>query len=132
MIWPWTRIRTLEAQVRAALASAEEAQRAYQAAGARAESAERALAAERERTDRLVQTIVELRRDGFAPPPTAPPAPPADDLPPEVRSAIAERAGKDARLAATLEAQARADLARMAPEEVAAGVLKGGDYDPWG
>lgn len=133
MIWPWSKIRTLEDTVerqRMELCRVEQFLDGYRE---RAEQMDRALAAERERCDRLMAQIVELRREGFNPAP-APATPPAtEDLPPEVRSAIRERAGKDARLAAELYEQAQADLARsMKPEEVAQGILKGGDYDPWG
>lgn len=126
MIWPWSKIRALEARI-------VEAHKWAGAAEGRANALERALEAERERCDRLMAQIVEMRREGFNPAPAASSVPVADDLPPEVRNAIRERAGKDARLASELYEQAQADLAReMRPEDVAQAILKGGDYDPWG
>lgn len=141
-MWPWSKIRALEAN----LAAAEERrllqQRAAQEAGDRADNfaaiAQRSLAqvqAERERFDNLLADYTDLRREGFDPPRPLPDAPPAaDDLPPKVRAAILKRARPGSDLFGVLATYARNELAASpeGEEQIAGAIERGQDPEAFG
>lgn len=84
---------------------------------------------ERDRNRQLVETIVTLRREGFAPPPVQPDVAEPEAFPPGIQAAIAER-GRTPGLQKDLLAYARAELALgVEPQVVEDAIWSGGIED---
>jgi hypothetical protein len=87
------------------------------------------VARERERNAQLVETLVAMRREGFAPPPVEPTVARPEDLPPGIQAAIAER-GRTTGMQQDLLAFARAELARgIDPQAIEDAIWSGGVED---
>ena len=88
--------------------------------------AERALREERRRSDQYYQDIVQLRRDGFNPPPPEYDAPPSVPLAEPIVEALAQRAQPGSDLWRSMSTQAATLLeAGRKPEEIAEAILRG-------
>lgn len=116
-MWPWSRIRELEAKVIRAEAEGDVALKL-------------ALGLQ-ERYDALVAKTFELRRLGFeVPPPPGVPIAPDLELPPIVMDAIEERAEPGTPLWNTLKQWAGRQLRAERPEDdVAEEILDGGEVE---
>ena len=125
MIWPWSEFRRLEAEVHANINAARKAEERAEREALRAAHAIETLGGllndERARNGELVQTITDMKRDGFQPPPRPPDRPPEPDLPDEVDAALRQRP----ETSGIRQWAADRIAAGMKPDEVRAAILRG-------
>lgn len=115
MTWPWVSRRAYERAV-------EEANKMH----ALATSAMRLAREERERSHHLMDSLVQMRREGFvAPLPVPEPGPAPPSLPREVTQAL-DGLRLTGTLRARMEARARRELEDHTPGQVAAMLWQGG------